>query len=184
VPGTSSFLRAAATHPAGTSRSRLHERVVIVFQDHDPLDIRYPPFSGLTCRGSHARAPTHRPHRYLCRRKARYRCGRLLLHRTGFAPAGRLLRISWLPHVASPFGPALPGRTVDVDETHRTGTAQDITDTLRGHCCQVISKGRAYQETGREAVLLARNRSQPRSIWAVVSVGASSPRSRLPNQTR
>ncbi|WP_394821845.1 ATP-binding protein [Pendulispora albinea] len=48
-------------------------------------------FSMLNCRGPHARVPTHRRRRFLLRRKARYRLGKLPLGRTDSDPLDNIL---------------------------------------------------------------------------------------------
>ena len=69
------------------------------------------PFRWLAHHGPHVRLPTHQRSRYRERCKADYRPAGLSFGRAGFAPAGRLFRISRRHHLTSyPNRPAGPGR--------------------------------------------------------------------------
>ena len=58
---------------------------------------RRKPYGPLAC------VPTHRRLRYRGRRKARYRCGWVALHRTGFAPVGRRTKFHDVTASSLPF---------------------------------------------------------------------------------
>lgn len=88
------FVRAAAMYPAGAPHSRPSRVRRRSLPGRGTLGRRFAVFSWLAHCGPLARVPTHRRRRYRRRRKARYRPGRLSRGRAGFAPAGRLLRIS------------------------------------------------------------------------------------------
>lgn len=69
------------------------------------------PFRWLAHHGPRVRLPTHQRSRYRERCKAGYRPAGLSFGRAGFAPAGRLFRISRRHRLTSyPYGPAGPGR--------------------------------------------------------------------------
>jgi len=83
------------------------------FRWNETLGIRNSIISWPQPHGSCARAPTHRRHRYLCRRKARFRSAGRGFDRTGFSPAGRLLRISRSYRL-------LPSQRTDIARSHRS----------------------------------------------------------------
>ena len=81
------------------------------FQDSEPLGSRDIGIFGADTPGSDSCLPTHQPPCYQDSSKADYRPAGLSFGRAGFAPAGRLIAISWRHRIPPiPRRPALPGR--------------------------------------------------------------------------
>ena len=107
--GSSSSTAPARNHPASDAATScaLAQIAAAAFRSRETLGIRNARFSGLTSAGSAACAPTHRQ----CS-GARLATGLLGCSstRTGFAPVGRLLRVSG-HRSHPPRGPVFTGRT-------------------------------------------------------------------------
>ena len=71
--------------------------------------------------------PTHRRLRYRGRRKARYRCGWVTLHRTGFAPVGRQTKFHDITASSLPFDqPCLVALCTNADRNQ--SAARSLTE--------------------------------------------------------
>ena len=108
---SSSHVPWPSTSPAGPSPRPL--AVTSLLPSGPPRPWAEPefPFRWLAHHGPRVRLPTHQRSRYRERCKADYRPAGLSFGRAGFAPAGRLFRISRRHRLTSyPNGPAGPGR--------------------------------------------------------------------------
>ena len=94
VPGSSSSHAPWSSTPPGPPPLPIASSAVVSSEEGKSWTPGILTFSRLHSHGSHARAPTHRRPCYQRRRKARFRSVRVHLLRAGFAPAGRLFRIS------------------------------------------------------------------------------------------
>lgn len=107
------FIRAAATYPAGAPPScPAFECVAVAFREKHPLGIRkanhfVAESPRPTCSRAYA-SPTSLPPSSQGSLSTRWATP----WPNGFRTRWTTYRISWLPHVSTPFGPALPGRTL------------------------------------------------------------------------
>ena len=99
------FQRAVGSDPAGCASRRAHRvETASAFRLHNALGTQNRAlFRGCKPYGPLACVPTHRRLRYRGRRKARYRCGWVTLHRTGFAPVGRQTKFHDITASSLPF---------------------------------------------------------------------------------
>ena len=106
------FIRAAAMYPAGASRSRPSSSASLLPWEDDPLgtgmmDDFVAGSPRPTCLRAYA-SPTSSP----TPSQGSLPAWRATPWPDGFRTRWTTNRISWLPHFSTPFGPALPGRTL------------------------------------------------------------------------